>query len=446
MSEEKERSTPARSWSFQLPDNEDKEEGDGVDVPEDRPLSEADRNLQNSHQVPFYKFVLTGGPCGGKTTGLARVYYFLKERGFEVVNVAEAFTILASNGMSGDFFATQGMDVVIQHTVMDVQMGLEDGVERILRARGRPAVMMCDRGTMDGAAYMERKDWHALLKDRGTTETEIRDNRYNAVFHMVSAADGAEPHYTLENNQARTEDAEAARMMDRKTQKAWVGHSHLYVFDNSTDFERKLERLVDVIAKLVGLPSNLKRNSAKFVLRTPPKTQDFPEDIDYHIFSVEKVYLTTNDGDDDTYSFIRKRTNLDPTGKKQLGFVYQLTTVTRTPSGDTIEEKRIITAREYSSAYLTRDVCRHIVLQKRISFLYKLQSFTIHIYQQPVSDICILHAQVEATEASTEPNVDLPPFLDVEKRLSDSNEEDEEKYSAYNISLINKIPVIKEEE
>jgi len=160
-----------------------------------------------------------------------------------VVNVSEAFTILASNGMSFDFFTTDGMDVIVQHTVMDTQMCLEDGVERILRARGRPAVMMCDRGTMDGSAYMERSKWEQLLKDRGTDETEIRDNRYNAVFHMVSAADGAESHYTLENNQARTEDADTARIMDRKTQKAWVGHSHLHVFDNSTDFEGKMERL-----------------------------------------------------------------------------------------------------------------------------------------------------------------------------------------------------------
>lgn len=90
--------------------------------------------------------------------------------------------------MSGDFFTTEGMDVVIQHGVMDVQMSLEDTVEKILRARGLPAVMMCDRGTMDGAAYMDKERWDALLKSRGTTETEIRDNRYNAVFHMVRTA------------------------------------------------------------------------------------------------------------------------------------------------------------------------------------------------------------------------------------------------------------------
>jgi len=335
------------------------------------------------------------------------------------------------------------MDVQIQHTVMDVQIGLENAVERILKARGKPAVMMCDRGTMDGSAYLDKTTWEQFLADRLTTETEIRDNRYNAVFHMVSAADGAESHYTLENNQARTESVEAALSMDRKTQRAWVGHSHLHVFDNSTDFEGKLQRLVNVIAKLVGLPSDLKRQSEKFVLRTPPKVEDFPADIDYHYFEVEKVYLTTSDDDDETYSFIRKRTNLDTRGKK-LGSVYQLTTVTRSPSGDTVEEKRIITAREYSSAYLTRDVRRHIVHQKRISFLYKLQSFTVHTYEQPVSDISILNAQVEAAKDGAEPEVELPPFLDVEKRLSGDNKEDEEKYSAYSISIINKFPVIKE--
>lgn len=102
-----------------------------------------------------------------------------------MINAPEAFTILAANGMSLDFFTTEGMDIVIQNAVMDVQMNLEDTIEKILRARGRPAVMMCDRGTMDGAAYMDKEGWNVLLKNRGTTETEIRDNRYSAVLHMV---------------------------------------------------------------------------------------------------------------------------------------------------------------------------------------------------------------------------------------------------------------------
>ena len=45
------------------------------------------------------KFVLTGGPCGGKTTALARLREFLEERGFRVYVAPEAATTLWSNGM-----------------------------------------------------------------------------------------------------------------------------------------------------------------------------------------------------------------------------------------------------------------------------------------------------------------------------------------------------------
>jgi hypothetical protein len=34
---------------------------------------------------PIYKIVMTGGPCGGKTTCLERLSNYLRERGFEVI-------------------------------------------------------------------------------------------------------------------------------------------------------------------------------------------------------------------------------------------------------------------------------------------------------------------------------------------------------------------------
>jgi predicted ATPase len=205
-------------------------------------LTQAEQNLENAAslaQVPFFKFVLTGGPCGGKTTALARIYSFLRERGFQVITCPEAFSILQSNGMSLDFFATGGMYKVIQNITMDLQMTLEESSETVLKAHGKPSVLLCDRGPMDGAAYMSEDDWNELMEKRGIETTDLRDTRYNAVFHMVSAADGAAPFYTLENNAARSETAEEALAMDKRTQQAWLGHPHMYVFDNSTDFEGK---------------------------------------------------------------------------------------------------------------------------------------------------------------------------------------------------------------
>ena len=105
----------------------------------------------------------------------------------------------------------------------------------------------------------------------------------------------------------------------------------------------------------------------------------FPRDVAYHIFEVEKVYLVNQDADTASeYSFVRKRTTIDKKANKR-GIVYQLTTVQTTSEGETIEQKRIITAREYNAAYKTRDTTRHIIRQERISFLYELQSFTIHV-------------------------------------------------------------------
>lgn len=64
------------------------------------------RNLTNStFNFCWGKKVLTGGPCGGKTTALARLSSYLRDRGFEIFTVPEAFTILASNGFSMDYFA-----------------------------------------------------------------------------------------------------------------------------------------------------------------------------------------------------------------------------------------------------------------------------------------------------------------------------------------------------
>jgi len=251
----------------------------------------------------------------------------------------------------------------------------------------------------------------------------------------------------------RTESPAEARDLDASTRAAWVGHPKFMVIDNSTDFEGKMRKLVNATARLVGLPSTLNRITLKYLLDSEPNLDFFPDDIKYHIFDVEKVYLHENkpppsdDGCDDRgqyedeYSFIRKRSHVSQSGLVQ-GITYGLTTV-RIVSGDQqIEVKRIITGREYRSAYKNRDISRRVVKQKRISFLYKMQSFSIHIYREPmdVEGLCILHAQAEGTENEHKEKVeditvDLPEFLKVVRQL-EGTKRDQKKYGAYSISLV----------
>ena len=48
---------------------------------------------------------------------------------------------------------------------------------------------------MDASAFITRDQWMKILERIGFEEDEIRDNRYNQVVHMVSAAKGAEEFY-----------------------------------------------------------------------------------------------------------------------------------------------------------------------------------------------------------------------------------------------------------
>ena len=64
---------------------------------------------------------------------------------------------------------------------------------------------------MDPCAYMTEDTWQYVLNENGWNTVNLRDKRYDAVIHMVTAADGAEEFYqsnvggSASNNNARYE-------------------------------------------------------------------------------------------------------------------------------------------------------------------------------------------------------------------------------------------------
>ena len=90
------------------------------------------------------RIALSGGPGGGKTTAAD---LFRREIGEEVVVVPEAATLL----FAGGFPRADEVDAqrAAQRAIFHVQRNLED----MQTARYPGRVLVCDRGTVDGAVY-----------------------------------------------------------------------------------------------------------------------------------------------------------------------------------------------------------------------------------------------------------------------------------------------------
>ena len=57
---------------------------------------------ENNETPKIWRLVLTGGPCGGKTTAMARLSTFFENIGWKVYRVPEIANILLSGGIDYD--------------------------------------------------------------------------------------------------------------------------------------------------------------------------------------------------------------------------------------------------------------------------------------------------------------------------------------------------------
>mmetsp|Transcript_21557 Transcript_21557/g.31344 ORF Transcript_21557/g.31344 Transcript_21557/m.31344 type:complete len:469 (-) Transcript_21557:31-1437(-) len=264
-------------------------------------------------KIHIFKFVLTGGPCSGKTSAFSVITNYLKEHDYRVYMVPEAATLLFSNGVSFSDMDVPERKYAMQQSVMKMQIQLENAFENVARSTGQNCILLCDRGVMCGSAYIDRDLFVDILAEQDMDVVSARDSRYDCVMHLVTAADGARKYYTLENNVARSESAEFAIEVDVAVQHAWSGHPHHFIFDNShPSFDHKLDALVSRIARELGLPHP--RHGAEYLPPTvtyslpdegfpsecmfPPDTKAFLYTITYLLTSSENTTDGTKDSAD----------------------------------------------------------------------------------------------------------------------------------------------------
>lgn len=187
---------------------------------------------KSQHEEPRL-VVLTGGPGAGKTAVLELVKKsFCKH----IRILPEAASILFLGGFTrGETLSTkQG----IQRAIFHVQRQLE----QIAIEDRKGAVILCDRGSLDGLAYWPGTE-QSFFSELGTS-LEKEYGRYSAVIHMRSPS--AENGYNFENP-ARTESATEAAAIDEKIAKIWRKHPNYFEIQSETDFIKKAQNAVEKV-------------------------------------------------------------------------------------------------------------------------------------------------------------------------------------------------------
>eukprot|EP00826_Nyctotherus_ovalis_P054040 TRINITY_DN7059_c0_g1_i2.p1 TRINITY_DN7059_c0_g1~~TRINITY_DN7059_c0_g1_i2.p1 ORF type:complete len:353 (-),score=100.80 TRINITY_DN7059_c0_g1_i2:73-1131(-) len=269
-------------------------------------------------------------------------------------------------------------------------------------------VILCDRGVMDGAAYMTKPMWQALLDETGWSNTQLRDKRYDMVLHLITAADGAKDYYSSDSNQSRYEGLEVAIATDKKTQLCWFGHPRFSIIDNSLPgFNNKIKRCLDRIFHYLGLP---KANTfyKKFLLRRIQSGASYLGDT-VATFDIEVTYIQPKRG---TYEEKVSR-------RKQLEACTYTHTIIYNEKMELIEKKRQISAREYINLLASADDSLKVLHKKRQCFLYLKTYMILDTYTN--IDGCPSLLKI-LNENDNNKEVKIPPLLDVVRDVTDTKE------------------------
>ena len=354
------------------------------------------------------KIVLTGGPCAGKTTALIKVIEHFNSLGYQVFTIPEVPTMFAQAGMNY-LTKNQGLFYQGEKATLEIQLGLEDKFMRMAKECDKPTLIVCDRGAMDISAYMKPEMWEDITQAVGTSTRTLRDERYDAVLHLVSAADGAERFYTTSNNKERTEGLELARLLDKKVINAWTGHPRLRVINNDVDFDRKINRVVKEISNVLGLAQPI-ANERKYIVEV---TGDVPDD---NVADITQTYLVSEPSSEVR---LRKR-------EWQGNRVNVHTTTKRISPKEEIVVERQVSNNLYESLLQQADPYRQTIHKLRKSFIYKGQFFELDTYLEPANHLVIL----ETKGIAHHEDINFPPFLRVVKDITGNT-----SYYNYNLAV-----------
>jgi CYTH domain-containing protein/thymidylate kinase len=367
---------------------------------EQRPAP-ADQTEGQTHtpEPVIFHVAVDGGPCAGKSTALTVIPERINSRGIGCLVAREASTDIIISGFPIQAALAALPDdpslmMQLNRAIMSTQLHwfkVYDDLARVLSAaEGRPYVVLHDRAVATNQAYVGQESFDQLLTEMGITLHEARD-RYDLVAFMVTAAIGAEHAYSDVNNASRMETPEQARELDERTRAAWHGHEHLKMFDNSTDFDDKINRVEREILNLFGEPPL--EHEIKLLLSRMPDAELLGAAVETEI---RQTYMV---GSGEVETRVRE-------SRQGAHLRYSRTVKELLPSGARSERGRTIPNTTYRELLAFADPELATVVKTRHSFTSSRHYFELDEFHVP-DGVVLLEIEV----ASMDEHVELPDWL-----------------------------------
>lgn len=186
------------------------------------------------------RIVVTGGPGGGKSTAAE---LFRRELGEGVIVVPESATMLFAGGFPRH--PTLLAQESAQRAIFHVQRNLED----VQAAQYPDRLLLCDRGTVDGAAYWPQGLAPGYFEAMGTSlAAELA--RYDGVIFFQTAAAGG--HSIEGGNPTRVESNVEATRLDEALQAIWRQHPRFAFIPNHRSFMAKLTQGIGALTEMAS--------------------------------------------------------------------------------------------------------------------------------------------------------------------------------------------------
>lgn len=344
----------------------------GQEITDDRSYS--DLNLAQNSKKYFTEIVLTGGPCGGKSTALANLKSMFEGQGYKVLVSSE----VASDIIGSGAHPRQVPSYSFQRVMVQSMLAKEENMrllayEYFQKGNEKPVIIFYDRGIPDNSTYCDQKTWETILTELGLTSENL-NHRYDGVIDIVTTARGAKAIYEKQksNNPARYETPEEACESEDRIQQAYAGCNNFISIPNTKGgWQEKVNGVINAARTIVGLGPVLSINK-RMVVSKPENIEEFVKKYKCVVQEIEQRYLaseTTN-----------KEHRIRKIGRPG-DWAYFETEKEVMPNGQISTIQRVIDKETYSRlSKLKGDPSRDVIKKKRYSFVFNGLQYNLDIF------------------------------------------------------------------